>query len=364
MRFTTFTYVALSLASLAAALPSEAHAKRDVAAHARIARSIAKREPAPVAEPIAVPEPVAAPSEKKVKRDLSKRCKKPAAAHKGSHSSTSTSTTSTSTSSTASSSPTSGSDNSGTSDNNGSSGSNSGSSGSNSGSSGSSSSSTGLTTAASYCGGPAATSDAPNGAEFYLNCGMNGGGWAPPNVAIGELTYVKLRDAISSGSGVFDPCTNYLDIFESVAASSGVPDIFLASFAMQESTCNPSAVGPNGEQGLMQLTQDKCGNAPNGNCQDPTFNINEGATYIQQTISDAGGNVVQAVGQYNGYTLGQTISSVIANPNCGAQQNLDYLNQFFNFWLVNKNAYSSDATQYNNQVLCNSGELWKINVSA
>ena len=43
----------------------------------------------------------------------------------------------------------------------------------------------------------------------------------------------------------------------------------LAAFAMQESSCNPNTVGGAGEQGLMQLTKDKCGDAPNGDCKDP-----------------------------------------------------------------------------------------------
>lgn len=47
-----------------------------------------------------------------------------------------------------------------------------------------------------------------------------------------------------------------------------VPPILVASIAMQESTCNANTVGGAGEQGLMQLTQDKCGSAPNGNCRD------------------------------------------------------------------------------------------------
>jgi hypothetical protein len=42
----------------------------------------------------------------------------------------------------------------------------------------------------------------------------------------------------------------------------------LASFAMQESSCNPNTVGGAGEQGLMQITPDKCKGAPNGNCKD------------------------------------------------------------------------------------------------
>ena len=38
---------------------------------------------------------------------------------------------------------------------------------------------------------------------------------------------------------------------------------------MQESSCIPTTVGGAGEQGLMQITVDKCGGAPGGNCQDP-----------------------------------------------------------------------------------------------
>lgn len=38
---------------------------------------------------------------------------------------------------------------------------------------------------------------------------------------------------------------------------------------MQESSCNPETVGGAGEQGLMQITKDKCNGAPGGNCRDP-----------------------------------------------------------------------------------------------
>lgn len=40
---------------------------------------------------------------------------------------------------------------------------------------------------------------------------------------------------------------------------------------MQESSCVPTTVGGAGEQGLMQITVDKCGGAPSGNCQDPVY---------------------------------------------------------------------------------------------
>jgi membrane-bound lytic murein transglycosylase MltF len=48
-----------------------------------------------------------------------------------------------------------------------------------------------------------------------------------------------------------------------------VASIFLASFAMQESGCNADLQGGNGEQGMMQITPDKCGGAPDGDCKDP-----------------------------------------------------------------------------------------------
>jgi hypothetical protein len=51
------------------------------------------------------------------------------------------------------------------------------------------------------------------------------------------------------------------------ALLSSVPPIFLAAFAMQESTCRPDVVGDQGGAfGLMQITKDKCGGAPGGNC--------------------------------------------------------------------------------------------------
>lgn len=48
-----------------------------------------------------------------------------------------------------------------------------------------------------------------------------------------------------------------------------VPPMLMASIAMQESYCSPNVTGAGGEQGLMQLTADKCKHAPKGNCRDP-----------------------------------------------------------------------------------------------
>ena len=44
--------------------------------------------------------------------------------------------------------------------------------------------------------------------------------------------------------------------------------MLVASIAMQESTCNPKVQGGGGEQGMMQITKDKCKGAPGGDCKD------------------------------------------------------------------------------------------------
>ena len=93
---------------------------------------------------------------------------------------------------------------------------------------------------------------------------------------------------------------------------------------MQESSCNPSAVGGAGEQGLMQITRDKCKGAPNGNCKDivsflihgfrfthqlychQDFNIRTGAEFFAATLASNGGDVFSTIGEYNGWEPGMT----------------------------------------------------------
>lgn len=68
-----------------------------------------------------------------------------------------------------------------------------------------------------------------------------------------------------------------------------VPPIMLAAFAMQESSCNPDETGGGGEQGLMQITSDKCGDAPNGNCKDPVCELPFTLNFCYQlTVHHAG----------------------------------------------------------------------------
>ena len=103
------------------------------------------------------------------------------------------------------------------------------------------------------CGWSNANSDQPNGAQGWLNCGIDGAGWTPPQVSIDQLIAAEL-----DASDVFSPCADYIDKFKQYGAEFNVYPIMLASFAMQESTCNPGATGGGGEAGLMQIAPPNC----------------------------------------------------------------------------------------------------------
>lgn len=202
------------------------------------------------------------------------------------------------------------------------------------------------------CGSSGATSDYPNGSQDFLNCGVTSGGWTPPNVKLSQLEIISSTDAASSS--VFAPCKNILWAFQAAEKTYNIPATVLMSFAMQESTCNPNATGGNGEQGLMQITPDKCGGAPNGNCKDVGFNVNTGAQYFRTVLDQYGGNVLQAIGQYNGWQKGLTVASATAakaQGHCYAQNNLDYLFQMLNGWFLGKDNAES-LGKYHNLASC------------
>lgn len=111
---------------------------------------------------------------------------------------------------------------------------------------------------------------------------------------------------------------------------------------MQESTCNPSATGGNGEAGLMQLASMNCAGAPGGNCYDINFNVDRAARLFKDLVDANGGNVLVAAGGYNGWRVGMTSDDAQAarwQGNCHAQNNLDYLHQLFNGWCQGRNGY-------------------------
>jgi hypothetical protein len=124
---------------------------------------------------------------------------------------------------------------------------------------------------------------------------------------------------------------------------------------MQESFCNPSAVGGAGEQGLMQITRDKCVGAPKGNCQDIDFNIKTGSGYFVSLLAANNGDIFATIGEYNGWRRGMTFSDATSAAHtscCRCQNNLDYVHQFANGWLQGNNAYQAGLGKYFNLEVC------------
>lgn len=190
----------------------------------------------------------------------------------------------------------------------------------------------------------------PNGSIDWLNCGVNGGGWNPPDITMKNIIVQEL-----DANGAFAPCGEYIWMFTKYANEAGIHPIMAASIAMQESGCNPWTVGGAGEQGLMQLTVDKCGNAPGGNCMDPEFNIRTGVNFFKSLLDESGGNIPLSVGKYNGWYTGLTEEHATAagnGPCCRCQNNLDYIHQTLNGWYQNVNAYNAGLGKYFNLKKC------------
>lgn len=204
---------------------------------------------------------------------------------------------------------------------------------------------------AGACPSPGASKENPNGSIEFLNCGISKSNpsskWRAPKVSLKDLKVISAEQAAKSSA--FKACSKYESAFKSAEKSSGIPAVVLMSFAMQESTCNPSVKGGNGEIGMMQLTPDKCGGK---NCWDATTNIATGAHYFKDEIDRRGGNVLAALGAYNGWQDNQmTYSSATSQQyGCHAQNNLDYLMQMVNWWFQGKTGYS--YKHYNNLANC------------
>ena len=200
------------------------------------------------------------------------------------------------------------------------------------------------------CKNPDASEKYPNGNINFLNCGISKSNpnsqWSPPNVKMSQLKFISSSQATKSG--VFGNCSKYKSAFDSASSQTGVPAVLLMAFAMQESSCNPTVKGGNGEIGMMQLTPDKCANA---NCWDATTNVKMAAKYFKSQLDAFGGNALQAIGAYNGWQKGLTYNRATSQQyGCHAQNNLDYLNQLLNGWVQGKEGYKMKV--YNNLGSC------------
>ncbi|KAG9003254.1 hypothetical protein FRB94_007736 [Tulasnella sp. JGI-2019a] len=188
----------------------------------------------------------------------------------------------------------------------------------------------------------------PNGNIKWIDCGISSTnssgdkGWTPPTVRIQEMVYMNLSTALNQSTTVFSACDQYLANFTSVSAAKGIPAIMMASFAMQESGCNPKATGQGGEVGMFQLSPDKCTGV--SDCFDAATNMNIAADYIQSQLDSVNGNVFLMIGNYNGWVEGMTFETATAAANttcCHCQNNLDYVHQVVNGWYQNL-----DSTMY------------------
>lgn len=151
------------------------------------------------------------------------------------------------------------------------------------------------------------------------------------------MKYVDLASTTGPGQ-VFSPCQPFLDMFNHWGDVTGIPPILLAAIATQESSCQPNVRGPNGEYGLMQITPDKCP-SQDDSCLDPWTNIMVGAQYFAKTVDEnAGGNLAQAMGMYNGWVPFQTTEFTAQDGRtCGQRNNLDYLHMVFNGFMQGRN---------------------------
>lgn len=176
----------------------------------------------------------------------------------------------------------------------------------------------------------------PNGAIDWLNCGVEDQGWHPPHVSVDDIISKDFDAAINEPGSPFQGCGPFVGFFHKYGYHYHLPPILLASIALQESFCDPGSVGEGGEQGIMQISKDKCDGAPGGDCRDPDFNIHQGAKFFAQTLADNGGNILKTLGMYNGWYEGLTVAKATAAAGsscCKCQNNLDYLDQVFNGWL-------------------------------
>ena len=122
------------------------------------------------------------------------------------------------------------------------------------------------------------TTTGPNGQAAWLTCGISlddkTTGWIPPNATIDQIITLEggLRAAVKMNGSPYTACNDYIEIFEAAGGEFGskhipltfipsssltlckVPPLFIAAFALQESSCNPTTMGQGGETGMMQIS--------------------------------------------------------------------------------------------------------------
>jgi soluble lytic murein transglycosylase-like protein len=125
---------------------------------------------------------------------------------------------------------------------------------------------------------------------------------APCTFAV--LCFVLALTGCGHKNGLVPPvnspeATQYLTIINQQAAANGVPRNLILAIVSVESGGNPSAVGPSGSLGLMQLKAATARQYGASNALDPASNIAAGARYLHALLTRYHGSVTLAVAAFN-----------------------------------------------------------------
>ncbi|KAH0559315.1 hypothetical protein GP486_004170 [Trichoglossum hirsutum] len=178
-----------------------------------------------------------------------------------------------------------------------------------------------------------------------MNSGIKENGWTAPFLSLDNIVKINVT-AFYSGAGA--KCKQYESAFQTIGDKYHIDPVILASIAMQESSCNADVSG-----GLMQVY---CGNYDNGRCTNDIIpNVDAGAKYLRTQLDASKNNIIKAFGLYNGwFTATESYGKnggrgLTEDYPChggvgnGGPQNLDYLQQMLNGWLLGRDPQGVDS---------------------
>lgn len=93
--------------------------------------------------------------------------------------------------------------------------------------------------------------------------------------------------------------TDIPTLVATAATNAGLDPQLALAVANQESGFNPSAVSSAGAVGVMQLMPGTAASLGVTNSLDPTQNVQGGVTYLNQLLTEFGGNQTEALAAYN-----------------------------------------------------------------